>query len=73
MVEVTHHIKPDQSKYPEADGVFEGEGGAYASYCLIQHAGGTNMMDIFHTFTPESMRGKGIAEVVVKVAFAHAR
>ncbi len=32
-----------------------------------------NIMDLYHTFTPEELRGKGIAEILTNAAFEFAK
>jgi uncharacterized protein len=56
-------------RVPEA-----GDGGevAFLSYVLLT-ASTPPVMDLTHTFTPVSMRGRGVAGKLVAAAFAYAR
>ena len=46
-----------------------GDGEAVLEYA---HAG-PDVLDLRHTFVPESARGDGVGEALVRAAFAHAR
>ncbi|MBI4866949.1 MAG: N-acetyltransferase [Candidatus Wallbacteria bacterium] len=40
---------------------------------LLEYRSGAGALDFYHTFVPESARGKGLAEKVVQAGFAFAR
>lgn len=66
MVEVTHD--PDGSRFvaglPSAIGVLR--------YSL-RHAGGREVMDLYHVHVNPPQRGRGVAAVIVRHALEHAR
>eukprot|EP00173_Palmaria_palmata_P005122 Plantae.Rhodophyta-Palmaria_palmata.ctg8337.p1 GENE.Plantae.Rhodophyta-Palmaria_palmata.ctg8337~~Plantae.Rhodophyta-Palmaria_palmata.ctg8337.p1 ORF type:complete len:102 (-),score=15.41 Plantae.Rhodophyta-Palmaria_palmata.ctg8337:515-820(-) len=48
------------------------DGVAFLQYAVTT-AASPPYMDLQHTFTPENMRGKGVAGKMVAAAFSHAR
>eukprot|EP01051_Picozoa_sp_SAG22_P011312 SAG22_NODE_1074_length_5688_cov_92.719449_8_plen_132_part_00 len=44
-------------------------GGSYVEYSMMEDGA----LDLEHTFTPKSQRGRGLAALVVEAAFQHAK